>query len=138
MNDLVREERPVILFDGICVLCNGAARFVLRRDRRAHMRCAPLQSLAARRLLGRYGYRVPDLESVVLVAGGRAYRRSRAILEILRRLDPPWPILYVLVVIPRPLADAVYDFVGARRYRWFGTTTFCAVGEADQARILDD
>jgi predicted DCC family thiol-disulfide oxidoreductase YuxK len=102
------------------------------------MRFAPLQSPAARRLLGRYGYHVPDLDSVVLVADGRAYRSSRAILEVLRRLDPPWSMLYCLVVIPRPLADAVYDFIGARRYRWFGTTTFCATGEAEQGRMLDD
>ncbi len=137
MNDLGCEQ-PVILFDGVCVLCNGAVRFVLRRDRRARIRFAPLQSPAARRLLGRYGCGAPSLESVVLVADGRAYRRSRAILGIVRRLDPPWPLLYGLVVVPRPIADALYDFVGARRYRWFGTTTSCAVGEGDQARILDE
>ena len=90
-----------------------------------------------RRLLGRYG-RGPDLETVVLIAGGRAYRKSRALLEILRRLDPPWPLLYGLLIVPRPFADAVYDFVGARRYRWFGTTTSCAVAEGDRARILDE
>lgn len=137
MNDRGHEEQPVILFDGTCVLCNGTAQFVLRRDRRARIRFATLQSPAARRLLGRCGCRGPDLESVVLIAGGRTYRRSRALLEILRRLDPPWPILYGLVIVPRPFADAVYDFVGARRYRWFGTTTSCAVAEEDRARIVD-
>ena len=137
MNDRSRADQPVILFDGACVLCNRTARFALRRDRRARIRFATLQSPAARRLLGREGDPAPDLDSVVLVAGGRAYRRSRAILEIVRWLDPPWPLLYGLVVVPRFLADAVYDFIGTRRYRWFGTTTSCALLEADRARILD-
>jgi predicted DCC family thiol-disulfide oxidoreductase YuxK len=138
MNDRAREEHPVILFDGGCVLCNATARFARQRDRQARLRFAPLQSPAARRLLGRYGCRVPDQDSVVLVAGGHVYRRSRAVLEVLRRLDPPWPLLFGLVVVPRFLADAVYDFVGARRYRWFGATTCCAVGDADPVHLLDD
>lgn len=138
MNNRSNGREPVILFDGACMLCNRTARFVLRHDQRARFRFATLQSPVARHLLHREGNATMDPDSVVLLAGGRAYRRSRAILEIVRRLDGPWPLLYGLVVVPRFLADLAYDFIGARRYRWFGTTTSCALLEVDRARILDE
>ncbi len=138
MTDAVRNGTPVILFDGVCALCNGAIGFVLRRDSRARFRLAQLQSQAAHRLLCRLGVDEPNLESVLLVVDGRIHRKSRAILEIVRRLDAPWPLLYGLVVVPRILADAVYDFVGALRDRWFGVTTCDLSDEKARARLLHD
>ena len=128
------ERCPVILFDGVCNLCTASVRFVIGRDRRRRFRFASLQSAAAERLLGQRD----NLESMVLVQDGRTYRKSTAALRIARRLDGLWPLLSVLLVIPRPLRDAVYDWIGARRYRWFGRREVCWAPRPELAeRFLD-
>jgi predicted DCC family thiol-disulfide oxidoreductase YuxK len=120
---------PVILFDGVCNLCTGSVRFVIARDARKRFRFASLQSAAAEKLLGERG----SLESVVLVMGGKTYRKSTAALLIARRLDGLWPLLAVFLAIPRVLRDAAYDWIGTRRYRMFGKTDACWMPQAEFA-----
>lgn len=81
--------------------------------------------MAVRRMLAVHGQSEPALASVVVIAGGRCHRKSRAVLEIARRLDGPWPMLYAFRLVPAPIADWIYDFVGARRYAWFGKREKC-------------
>lgn len=131
-------DNPILLYDGVCNLCSASVAFVIRRDRRRRFRFASLQSGVGRRLLEKHGCPDTGLDSVVLLARGECLHRSRAALEVIRRLDPPWPALYVLIAVPRPLADRVYDFVGRRRYRWFGRRDRCeAPREAWRDRFLD-
>src|SRR5437773_733528 len=122
---------PVILFDGVCNLCNGFVHFVIARDPGARFQFAALQSDSARRLLARVdGLRqVPD--SVVLVDRGRVYTRSSAALRIARGLPFPWSLARALLVVPRPLRDWVYDRVARHRYRWFGRKDTCIVPTPD-------
>ena len=130
--------RPVILFDGVCNLCTGSVRFVIERDSRKQFRFASLQSPVAEKLLGPQRNEADRLESVVLVVGERIYRRSSAALLIARRLDGLWPLLSVLLAIPRPLRDAVYDWIGRRRYRMFGKRAACWKPQPELAdRFLD-
>ena len=126
----------VILFDGVCNLCNGSVRFVLARDRQRRFRFASLQSAAAAQLLaGRPPGAIGD--SIVLVEGERIYQQSTAVLRILRGLGAGWRLLYALIVVPRPLRDAVYRWVARNRYRWFGRTEACAVPRPeDRDRFL--
>jgi predicted DCC family thiol-disulfide oxidoreductase YuxK len=134
MSSTAEAGGPVILFDGVCNLCTGSVRFVIARDARARFRFASLQSAVARKLLGERD----QLESVVLVEGGKVYRKSTAALRVARRLDGAWPLLAALLVIPRPLRDAVYDWIGRRRYRWFGRTDACWTPQPGLAeRFLD-
>lgn len=116
-------EHPVILFDGVCNLCHGAVRFIIRRDRAARFRFASLQSDTGRRLAGPGLPAEPD--SILLFEEGRRYDRSTAALRIARRLDGAWPLLYAFIVIPRPLRDAVYAWIARHRYRWFGRLETC-------------
>ena len=130
--------RPVILFDGVCNLCTGSVRFVIERDSRKQFRFASLQSPVADKLLGPRRNEADRLESVVLVVGERIYRKSSAALLIARRLDGLWPLLSVLLAIPRPLRDAVYDWIGRRRYRMFGKRAACWKPQPELAdRFLD-
>jgi predicted DCC family thiol-disulfide oxidoreductase YuxK len=130
--------RPVILFDGVCNLCTGSVRFVIERDARKQFRFASLQSPVAEKLLGAQGRDGDRLESVVLVVGERTYRKSTAALLIARRLDGLWPLLSALLVIPGPLRDAVYDWIGKRRYRLFGKRDVCWKPRPELAeRFLD-
>ena len=127
-------ERPVILFDGVCNLCTGSVQFVIERDSRKRFRFASLQSPVAEKLLGQR----ENLEAVILVQDGKTYRKSSAALRIARQLDGLWPALWVLLVIPRFLRDAVYDWIGRRRYRMFGKREVCWTPQPELAdRFLD-
>lgn len=127
-----------ILFDGVCNLCNGFVQFVIARDPDARFRFASLSSETAGRLLKESGVTEPIPDTVVLVEGGQVYFRSDAPLRIARRLPFPWPLLGIFLVIPRFIRDRVYDFIAARRYRWFGRQDVCLIRTPDlQRRFLD-
>lgn len=129
---------PILLFDGVCNLCTGAVRFVIDRDAGKRFRFAPLQSPAAARLLGPAAPGGDRLDSMVLVDGERIHRKSTAALLTARRLDGLWPLLAVLLAVPRPVRDAAYDWIGRRRYRLFGKRDACWTPNGDLAdRFLD-
>ena len=132
-------DAPVILFDGICNLCEQSVQLVIRNDRQANFRFASLQSNVARHLLEQHAYDDKSLSSVVLLQDGELYQKSRAALRVARQLDRAWPLLFYLCYwIPPLIADRVYDFIGARRYRWFGKKAICWVPDASlAARFLD-
>ncbi|HEX6751172.1 MAG TPA: thiol-disulfide oxidoreductase DCC family protein [Longimicrobium sp.] len=130
-------DGPLVLYDGTCGLCNRSVQLILRHDRRGRFRFAALQSDAGRALLERHGLPTGEMDTVVLVEGGRAYTRSRAALRIARRMDAPWPVLWPLAAIPRVVADLVYDRVARNRYRFFGRTEACMLPPPDvRARFL--
>lgn len=123
-----KDERAVILFDGVCNLCNGLVNFVIDRDPSAYFAFGALQSEEGQELLEEQcGSLSGEMASIVLIEGGRCYRQSTAALRVLRRLKGAWPLLYAFVVVPRPMRDAVYDWLAANRYRWFGKRDRCRV-----------
>ena len=119
----------LVLFDGVCNLCTGYVRFIIERDPTRCFRFASLQSELGRRLSREHDLR--GLESMVLIMDGKAYRKSGAALRILKSLGAAWPICYVFIAVPAPLRDLVYDFIGNRRYRWFGKQDQCWIPEHD-------
>lgn len=137
MGPVKQEERAIVLFDGVCHLCNGAVRWIIRRDRRGRFRFASLQSETGSALLSRYGVQ-PGTDSMVLIEGGRWYPESTAALRIARRLDGLWPLAYVLIIVPRPLRDSLYRYIARRRYRWFGRSETCMIPDSGiRERFLD-
>ncbi len=130
---------PVILFDGVCNLCNGFVQFVITRDPHERFAFASLQSHAAAKLLkGRY--QVVDVpESIVLVDGDRLYTQSTAALRVARGLRFPWNLAYAFVIVPKPIRDVVYGWVARNRYQWFGKRDVCMVPTPElRARFLTD
>lgn len=121
------DSGPVILFDGVCNLCDASVRFVIRRDPRGTFRFASLQSPTGRALLERHGMPVDDPASIVLVEQGRCYTKSDAALRIARALRWPWKLLGGLTIVPRFVRDGVYDIVARNRYRWFGRREVCSL-----------
>ncbi len=119
------DERAVILFDGVCNLCNAAVNFVIERDPEARFRFAPLQSDAGRELLARSDSKTAAPDSVVLIVGDRACVKSSAALRIAAHLAAPWPLLSAFRIVPRPMRDFVYDWIARNRYRWFGRRDAC-------------
>lgn len=132
MNPLLRrteghDRHAVVLFDGVCNLCNGAVNFIIDRDPDGYFRFGALQSVEAAILLESSSLSTAYQDSLVLVENGRWYVRSTAALRIARRLGGAWPLLYGLIFIPRPVRDLAYNFVARRRYRWFGRRESCRV-----------
>ncbi|MEP9361023.1 thiol-disulfide oxidoreductase DCC family protein [Sphingomonas sp. KR3-1] len=129
--------RPIILFDGVCVLCTANAQFVLRHDRRGHFRLASVQSEAGRALCARFGVDPENPDTMLVIEGDRARRDSDAVLAIAEGLGWPWRALGALRMVPRAWRDAVYRRVARNRYRLFGKRATCWVPSPEQrARIL--
>lgn len=119
-----------VLFDGVCNLCNRAVDCIMRNDPRQTIRLAAQQSAAGQRLLAEAGAAGAAGQTMVVLADGRVYLRSAAALRLARALRWPWPLLYALVAIPRPLRDAIYNWVVRHRYAWFGKRDTCRVPTA--------
>lgn len=131
-------DSSIILFDGVCNLCNASVLFVIDRDPQGRFSFAPLQGERGRELLAGHGRPADRLDTIMLLEDGRLYERSGAALRIARRLSGLWPLLTVFLVVPAPLRDAVYSFIARRRYRWFGRTDQCRIPTPDlRDRFLD-
>lgn len=117
----------VVLFDGVCNLCNASVAFILKRDPKSYFRFASLQSETAAKLLESHHVSMAGQDSVLLVEGGRVYTKSAAALRIARRLRGLWPIFYGFILMPSWMRDPCYDFIARRRYRWFGRRESCLV-----------
>lgn len=129
---------PVLLFDGVCNLCAGSVQFVINRDPRARVKFASLQSEQGKKLLGSHSLPANHLKSLVFIEDGKAYTRSTGALRVARYLNGAWPVLYLLIIVPRFIRDVVYDWVGRNRYKWFGEKTECWIPTpALKARFLD-
>ncbi len=132
---------PVLLYDGVCGLCNRLVRFVLKRDRRAHFRLASLQSNYAARILKSHGLNPGDLNTLYVVeeAGERVSARSDAVIFMLHQLGGRWHAVSVaLRLFPKPFRDWGYSVVARSRYRIFGQHETCPLPEKQyQDRFLD-
>lgn len=124
----------IVVFDGVCVLCSGWVRFLLKRDRAGRFRFATMQSEAGRRLLAAHGLDPADPVSFLLVEDGRAFTDSAGILRIVARLGGLWRLAAAAYAVPRPLRDAVYRWVARHRYRWFGQREACFVPTPETAQ----
>lgn len=129
----------VLLFDGVCNLCNWLVAFVIRRDPGDYFLFVPLQSEKGEELLKGCGLSSGEMnvDTVVLVENEKCYTRSTAALRVFRRLNRLWPLLYVFIVVPRPIRDIIYRFVARHRYRWFGRRDQCMIPSPEnRARFL--
>ncbi|MGE0043542.1 MAG: thiol-disulfide oxidoreductase DCC family protein [Vicinamibacterales bacterium] len=127
----------VVLFDGTCAFCEGAVRFIARRDPAAYFRFGASQSPRAAELLAAHAISRESARSIILVEGGQVYLRSTASLRIARRLRFPWNLAGVLLAVPRPLRDAAYRVVAAVRHRLAGRSNACEIPPPEiRARLI--
>ena len=137
------ETSPVILYDGVCGLCNRLVQFILKRDKRDYFRFASLQSDWSSTLLQRHQLDPRDLDTVYVVVdygqpAERLLARSDAILFLLGELGGIWKVAVVGKILPRPLRDAIYGLVARNRYRVFGKYESCMLPEPQhRAKFLD-
>lgn len=133
------DDAPVIVFDGVCVLCSRWVDFILRHDHAGTFRLAAMQGAHGRRLLERHGLDADDPTSFLLVQDGRGYTNTDAIARILRQLGSAWPTAGIgMLCVPRALRDRLYRSLARNRYRWFGRRESCRLPDPAQAwRFID-
>lgn len=125
------DEHPIVLFDGVCNLCNGFVQFLLPRDPAGTLRFASLQSTFGQQIRKQAGLSTDDLESVVVVDDGLVYTKSDAVIRIGELLGGYYRVASVGRLVPRRLRDRLYDFVAANRYDWFGKKDQCMLPDSD-------
>jgi len=117
----------IILFDGVCNLCNGAVNFVIKRDTGNVFKFTPLQEKQGVLLLKMHAVDTQKLDSIVLIENEKVYVKSSAALRIARKMSNLWPLFFVLLIIPSFIRDGVYDFIAKNRYKWFGKKEQCMI-----------
>ncbi|MGN6518171.1 MAG: thiol-disulfide oxidoreductase DCC family protein [Dokdonella sp.] len=129
---------PVLVYDGVCLLCSRWVRFVLAHDRAGRFRFASMQSANGRALLRRHGLDPDDPNSLLLLERGHASTDSEAIVRVLDGLGGAWRLARVLRLVPRALRDPAYRWLARNRYRWFGRSDACWLPAPEHAaRFLD-
>lgn len=118
-------DYQIVIFDGICNLCNGATQFIIKRDTNNIFLFAAMQSDAAKKMLNEYvaNREIPD--SIILIKDKKIYEKSDALIEITTHLSGLWPILKISRVIPKKLRDCLYDWLAKNRYKIFGKRETC-------------
>jgi predicted DCC family thiol-disulfide oxidoreductase YuxK len=119
--------KNIVLFDGVCNLCNGLVRFIIKRDRNGKFKFASLQSEIGQQWLLRFGLAKNEFESFVLIEGDKYYVKSAAALIMLRGLGGIWKVFYVFILVPRPVRDFMYDLIAKSRYKIFGKRNICMI-----------
>lgn len=123
----MRETHKIILFDGVCNLCNGSVTFVIKRDSKNRFKYAALQSEAGQALIQKHHIDTEKTDSIILIDNDKAYIKSTAALRIAKNLSGGWPLLYVFIIVPTFLRNWVYDWVARNRYTWFGKKESCMI-----------
>jgi predicted DCC family thiol-disulfide oxidoreductase YuxK len=128
-------KNPIVLFDGVCNLCNGTVDFILKRDRKKQFRFVALQSEAGEAI--RKNFSIPDeIDSVVLIHEEIVFYESDAALEIARLLPAPWKWAVVFKIVPPGWRNAVYRWIARNRYRWFGKKKECRIPTPEEQQFF--
>ena len=130
-------KQTVILFDGICNLCNGTVDFLIKRDRNKQFRFVALQSESGKMLVQKF--KIPPVtESVIAIKENKVYLDSDAAIEIARLLPFPWKLAILIKIIPKKLRDYIYRIIAKNRYKWFGKTESCRILSEENTMILTE
>ena len=120
-------KEAVILFDGVCNLCNGFVQFIIKHDKKNKFMFGSLQSDAAKQLLEPFQFPVDELKTIILLENNKIYMRSRAVLRIASQLHGAWKLTAVFYIFPSFISDAVYNLIAKYRYKLFGKKDSCMI-----------
>lgn len=128
----------VILFDGVCKLCNAWSNFIIKHDRYRVFKLCSVQSKEGKQILLHFGLPSETYETMLYVEGNQSFQKSEAFFQIITQLGYPWKIVCIFKVIPKPLRDWMYDRIALNRYSLFGKYDYCTLPSPDhEARFLD-
>ena len=121
------ENKKIILFDGVCNLCNGSVVFIIKRDKKDVFRFAAIQSEEGQKLVEDYQIDTTKVDSILLLDGKNYYAKSTAALTIARYLKGGYPLLYGFMILPAFFRNWIYDIIARNRYKWFGKKESCMI-----------
>lgn len=126
--NLIPEHKKLILFDGVCNLCNNSVTWVIKRDKKNTFLFAPLQSDFGAKIINDYNIDTVKTDSIILYeSNGKLSVKSSAALRIALGLGWPWKIISVFLIIPAFIRNVVYDFIARNRYKWYGKREACMI-----------
>ncbi|MFD2033357.1 thiol-disulfide oxidoreductase DCC family protein [Belliella marina] len=128
----IQDKYSIVLFDGVCNLCNNAIDFIIRNDKNDNFKVGALQDEAVKKILSDYTIDEEYLDSLVLIQGDEVYYKSTAALKIGKELGGFWKLFYVGMILPRSLRDSIYDWVAKNRYKWYGKKETCRLPTAEE------
>lgn len=132
------QDKSLILFDGVCNLCNSSVQFIIKRDKKKHFLFSSLQSDAGQQILLQNNRENLDYESILLLENNTVYDKSTAVLKITRKLSGAYPLFYGFIIVPKCIRDSIYSLIARNRYKWFGRKDACMVPTKDlKMRFLD-
>lgn len=120
-------KKPIILFDGVCNLCNSAVLFVIKHDLNENFLFASLQGEVGQQILTKYNLPLQQLNSFVLLQDDKIYLKSSAALQVAQQLDGVWKCFYIFNIVPKFIRDGIYSWIAKNRYRWFGKKDACII-----------
>ena len=120
-----QKDHPVLLFDGVCNLCNGFVQFVIQRDNKGFFRFTALQSDVGQGLQKEFQLVPNQLDTVILIYQNKVYTHSDVALQIAKQLGGLWSVFTLFSIIPKSSRDAIYNWIAKNRYRWFGKQEAC-------------
>lgn len=121
------QDHKIILFDGVCNLCNSSVLFVIQRDPNDLFRFAALQSEVGEALVQTHGIDTSQTDSIILIENNKAFVKSTAALRVARHLTGGWPLLSAFLIFPAFLRNWVYDYIARNRYKWYGKKDQCMI-----------
>lgn len=125
--EITNNTNPVILFDGVCNLCNSTVLFVIKHDPKKLFRFASIQGDYGQQILKQFHLPPNSLGSFILLDKNQIYTKSTGALKVAKKLSGAWPIVYSFIIVPSFIRNAVYDFIAKNRYKWFGKKESCAI-----------
>ncbi len=138
MPESIQKEPYVILFDGVCKLCNGWVNFILKYDQKKEFKLCSVQSQAGKEILNYFGFPAYHYETMLYIEHGDCYTQSTGVLKVVERLGYPWKLVLIFRLMPRALRDWMYDRIAFNRYKLFGRFTYCVVPDKkNESRFID-
>ncbi|MHA0857207.1 thiol-disulfide oxidoreductase DCC family protein [Paenibacillus sp. CMAA1364] len=133
-----QSDSPIVLIDGTCILCQGAMKFIIRRDPVGRFYFASLQSEIGQKLLINHNIPIDAMNTLVLMENNRIFTQSTAALRIARQLRGIWPLFYGFIIIPPFIRDRIYQYIARHRYQWFGKSDQCILPTPElQGKLLE-
>ena len=130
-------DKPIILFDGVCNFCNSAVNFTLKKNKKSNIMFAPMQSASGQKLLQQYNLPTDDMKSFIFIENWVVYKQSTGALKVCRHLSGLWPLCYGFIIVPKFIRDGIYNWIAKNRYKWFGIRKACMIPTPEvKARFL--
>ena len=134
----MEDLNEIVLFDGVCNLCNNTVQFIIRKEKKPHLKFATLQSATGKKLIEKYNVHQDNSGSVIYIKNGKAYTKTSAALRLTKRLRGLYPMLSLFLILPTFSRDWLYNLISKNRYKWWGKSESCQTPTSElRKRFID-